>query len=595
MLSRRSFLYTSTALLASSRLAQTDAVAGAAVLFDIDFTDSKSRAEHAQVFSGALRYVDHEVFGDPAGIVIEDAAVNGVQDAIYANVRDVPEGWLMPSQFFVPMPSVTSFSRRGAGEGSLRIQGAGAGDFYVTLGSGKFFPIARGDAITGSLATRLAGGSITNIKSIALLVIENDARGQVSNTSPAVAEIQQLQSDKPWWAQVSIVAGDYRFANLAIKVVATGPFDILLDLDKAQLEKRSFRSTFCGMSRPADEIKLNAEPAEKYLSGSRSIVITADSPRVRMNTSLWRESRDKDNFIELQLRGYVLYACCASGGANSETKLGVIPPLMRFSVALSIAEGMLTASLNGKPPKTIESNVPSGLKSVDLGSGVLGKWNSTIKRVTIRSGVIFDAALESRRDQVFFDDFDRPDSQSLGRSPTGQSIAKSAPGNVDTRISAGKWVANDGGIGLVFAAYGKITLPNEPRYMGMVAVWTSGISGGAAGLIAATNNLTDPTDALHTIVGDAREIFQNITRSKVDEALAFFIYPSAMHRDGVTPYGVARLFNARENAVVFIGPQGDLPRHVSPEYGARIGKTAVFEHFWQLTQCRPEFLAVAAS
>ena len=593
MLSRRSFLYASTALLASSRLAQANPVAGSAVLFDLDFTDSKSRSEHAKVVSGALRYVDHEVFGDAAGIIIEDAAVNGVQDASYANVGNVPEGWLMPSQFVVPMPSVVSFSRRGAGEGSLRIQGAGAGDFYITLGSGRFFPITSGEPVTGSLATRFAGGSLANIKSVGLLVIENDARGHVANASPSVAEIQQLQSDKPWWAQVSIVAGDYRFANLAMKIVTTGPFDVVLDIDKAQLEKRTFRSTFCGASRPADEARLNAESAEKYLAGNRSVVITADAPRVRMNASLWGEFRDKDNFIELQLRGHVLYACCTSGGAGSEMKLGVLPPLMRFSVVLTIAEGMLTASLNGKPVKMIKRNVPSDLRSVDLGNGTLGRWNSTIRRITIFSGIVFDAALESRRDQVFFDDFDRPDSSSLGRSPTGQSITKS--GSIDTKIVSGKWVANNGGLGLVFAAYGKVTLPNEPRFMGMVAVWTSGTSGGAAGLIAATNNLTDPTDALHTIVGDAKEIFQTITRSKVDEAFASFIYPSAMNRDGVTPYGAARLFNARENAVVFVGPHGDLPRHVSPEYGKRIGKTAVFEHFWQLTQCRPEFLAVAAS
>lgn len=593
MLSRRSFLHTSTALLASSRFAQANAGIAPAVLFDLDFADPKSRAEHAKVVSGALRYVDHEVFGDAAGIIVEDAAVNGVQDAVYANAGEVPEGWVMPSQFVLPMPSLTSFSRRGPGEGSLRLRGAGAGDYYVTLGSARFFPITSGEAITGSLATRFAGGSLANIKSIALLVIENDAAGRVSNTSPAVANIQQLQSDKAWWAQVSIVAGNARFANLAIKVVTTGPFDIVIDVDKAQLEKRAFRSTFCGTSRPADDLKLNGEAAVVYLSGSRSVVITADAPRVGMKASLWREFRDKDNFIELQLRGHVLYACSVAGGVNSEMKLGVLPPLMRFSVVLAVAEGVVTASLNGKSPQTMKGNIPSGLKGVDLGGGASGKWNATIKRVTTRSGAIPDAAVESRRDQVFFDDFDRPDSQSLGLSPTGQSIAKS--GNVDTKIVSGKWVANDGGFGLRFAAYGKITLANEPRYMGMVAVWTSGTSGGAAGLIAATNNLTDPTDALHTIVGDPMEIFQTITRSKVDDAFAYFFYPTPMNRDGVTPYGAARLFNARENAVVFVGPQGDLPRHVSPEYGKKIGKTAVFEHFWQLTQCRPEFLAVAAS
>jgi hypothetical protein len=312
-----------------------------------------------------------------------------------------------------------------------------------------------------------------------------------------------------------------------------------------------------------------------------------------MNASLWREFRDQENFIELQLRGQALYACCAANNVKSEIKLGVLPPLMRFSVALTIDQETIAASLNGKPLKWLKSNVPVGLNAADLGGGVSGKWNSTIKQVTLCKGVAFDAAVESLREQVFFDDFDRSDSSSIGTSPTGQSMTRT--GNVDTKIVSGKWVANDGGLGLRFAAYGKVTLQNEPRYMGLVTVWTNGTPGGAAGLIAATNNLTDPTDALHTIVGDPMEIFQTITKSKVDDAFAYFFYPTPMKRDGVTPYGAARLFNARESAVVFVGPQGDLPRHVSPEYAKKIGKTAVFEHFWQLTQCRPEFLAVAAS
>ena len=107
--------------------------------------------------------------------------------------------------------------------------------------------------------------------------------------------------------------------------------------------------------------------------------------------------------------------------------------------------------------------------------------------------------------------------------------------------------------------------------------------------------MTPPTDALHTIVSDDREIFQTITSSGVDPELANFYYPVPMKRDGATAYGVARLLNPAEKAVVFVGPQGDLARHVSEAYVSKVGKTAVFEHYWQIGQCRPEFLAVAAA
>ncbi|GIQ77066.1 hypothetical protein [Bradyrhizobium sp. RD5-C2] len=68
-----------------------------------------------------------------------------------------------------------------------------------------------------------------------------------------------------------------------------------------------------------------------------------------------------------------------------------------------------------------------------------------------------------------------------------------------------------------------------------------------------------------------------------------------MERDGRTPYGVACMTNFGEKAVVYVGPQGDLARHVHHTYTERAGPFAVFEHFWQLTQCRPEFFAVAAA
>jgi hypothetical protein len=231
--------------------------------------------------------------------------------------------------------------------------------------------------------------------------------------------------------------------------------------------------------------------------------------------------------------------------------------------------------------------------AIRLGDGSAGSWNATIKRVTILCDHDLDIERESRRDVVFFDDFDRADSQSLGVSPTGQSIART--GSVMTSVLSSKWVAENGGVGLDFAAYGKVDIAHPPRYMGAVLNWTTGRSGGAAGFISATNNLTHPADALHCIVTDRDQIFQTMTASSVDPALATCKYAEPMARDGATQYGVACLINARENAVVFIAPNGAMPRHADKTYTQRAGNTAVFEHYWQIGQCRPEFSAVATA
>ncbi|WP_458760129.1 hypothetical protein ACSVBT_04835 [Afipia sp. TerB] len=574
--------------LALGRIAAAEPAAG---LADLDFANAAGK-EHAAPLAGVPRYVRHEVFGDPAGIMIEDAAVNGVEDAGYSQAA-VPRGWRMPAEFNPASPCTATFTKAGNGRGLLRLQGDSAGEFHVVLGSGRHFPIAAGDALTGSMAIRLAQGASNNLKGVSLVILENDGEGRVANKTPPTAPIQQLQADKAWWAEVRAVAGAYRYANLAIKVVAGAAFDLTFEINHPQLEKRNWRSTFCVASREADRISLAAALQEDYLSGpERSLVLTADMPRFSANGTLWSEQGDDKNFIAIERQGWFLNARVVKDGASREIRLGVVSPLMRFSVALAIGESGLTASLNGKPPIVFRGAMPRGLSMARLGSGVAGSWNSTIQRLTLYRGRIIDCARASRLRDAFFDDFDRPDSASLGVSPTGQSIIWF--GTATSRIAEKKWVADAGSWALAHASYGKVTLPAIPRYMGAVLNWTSGREEGGAGLLAVNGDLPNPIDALHTIVCDNREIFQTITSSTVDAAVANFYYPVPMKRDGTTVYGVARLLNIADKAVVFVGPDGDLARHVHETYVSRAGRNAVFEHYWQIGQCRPEFLAVAA-
>lgn len=594
MLSRRSFVVGSAVAAVTPPTGQPAraVVQAPEPLFDLDFADPQARQQHAQSLTGALRYVDHEVFGDPAGILIEEAAVNGVEDAGYTSSTTLPAGWRLLPQPVSAAECAVTFTRTGDGQALFRLTGQATRDLYLMFGSNRYFSIAAGDHLTGSLAIRLAGGSLTNVMGFGLLNVENNAAGDSSMASLRVAPIQQLQTDKAWWAQVRSVAGPNVHANLALKVSVAGTYDVTLEINRPQLEKRNWRSSYIASARAADDIALAPVQLAYLAHARRSVVITADMPRFAETGALWSEWKDDRNFVELLFRNHALFMRVVAKGALTEVPLGMVPPLTRLTVAIAMDSTSVLGAVNGKAPKLINVAPPAGMTAARLGRGSSGYWNATVKRLSLYANAI-DCAEASLREQVFFDDFDRLDNRWLGRSPTGQSIAKT--GGADTAIVAGKWIARDGGLGLAFAGYGKITLPTSPRYMGAVLSWSAGRSGGAAGLIAATNDLSDPTDALHTIVCDAVEIFQTITASRVDAGLATFVYPNAMARDGATSYGVARLFNRAENAVVFVGPDGDLPRHVSTTYGERIGPTAVFEHYWQLGQCRPEFLAVAAA
>ncbi|MDO9353516.1 MAG: hypothetical protein Q7T55_07465, partial [Solirubrobacteraceae bacterium] len=438
MLSRRAFIAATLAAVASP------ASGDDAVVLDLDFRNRDAAEDHRRSLDGVLRYVDHEALDDAAGILIEDAAANGVEDAGFRGTGPYPTGWTMPDAFALPKPCKATFTRLGEARGRLRLQGDSAGDYYVTLGSPTYFAVAAGDHLTGSLALRIAAGDRAALAGIGLLILERDEAGAIVNAAPSVATIQQLQTDRPWWAQVRLVASRRGHASLVVKVSAKAAFDLTVDLDTPQLEARSWRSSFCVVSREADTIALRAPQA--YLGhAARSLVITADTPRCVPAATLWREDSDSGDAIEIVWRDHALHVVAVAAGVSTEIRLGVMPPLMRFSVCLVIDADGIAASLNGKPPQSLPLNSRTPFTRAQLGQGRLGRWNATIARLTLSKGRLFDPVIESQRDIAFYDDFDRPDSRALGRSPSGQAIER--VGAVETAIADKKWVAA-GGLGL---------------------------------------------------------------------------------------------------------------------------------------------------
>jgi hypothetical protein len=182
MFSRGWFLQTASALLAFAGSASAEE--NTRPLLDLNLFDQSAAADHARAFDATLRCVNHEVFGDPAGVVIEDTTFNGAEDAGYSGSGSYPDGWqVLPT---APTGFAAAFSKTGVGNGRLRLQGGSAGDFYVVIGSSRHFAVATGDLLTGSVAIRLADGERSSLTSLGLLVFDNDADGAPANHAPPV-------------------------------------------------------------------------------------------------------------------------------------------------------------------------------------------------------------------------------------------------------------------------------------------------------------------------------------------------------------------------------------------------------------------------
>jgi hypothetical protein len=589
MLSRRSFLGASYVMLATAAR-RGQAQTPPEPVIDVDFCNRSQTGDHMGLFGAPSRYVNHEVFGDPAGAIFEEASVNGVEDAGYSEASSLPMGWQIIARSGTASGTQSTFTKTDTARARINVTGESADEIAIVMGSDRHFLIKQGDQLTGSVAVCIAHDDSKSLASLGMFIVERNEGGDAADSNPTATPIQQIQTDKAWWAQVQHVALGDGFATLVLRIVTKNKFNITLEINYAQLEKRAWRSTFCVGSRQSDATTLVA--ASSYLSKQeRSVVIVADAPRFATEATLWTEYGDADNHIGIEFRDRVLFARVVVGGIATELRLGVVPPLMRFRVCVVFKINGFAASLNGKPAQNAECRMPDSLHQANLGSGNKGTWNSTVARLMLFGARVADVAAASRQEKTFYDDFDRPDSGSLGMSPTGQAIQRFG---ANTRIDGRKWVA-DSELSLVSAAYGTIRMSHVPRYIGAVMNWTTGLTEGGAGLIASTHeNLDVPLNALHTVLTDRREIFQTITHSSVDKEFASFFYPTPMRRDGATSYGVAAMLNAIDSAVVYVGPQGDLVRHVDPTYVQRAGPVVVFEHYWHLSQCRPEFLAVAA-
>ncbi|MGY3527295.1 hypothetical protein [Bradyrhizobium sp. USDA 4452] len=543
--------------------------------------------------TGTQRAATHEVYGDSAGNWYEEALVaNGVQDAGYSNASTDPTGW----GFVFSSALTTSFARTGgsgSSQGVATWSGSTAGDYYYQLGAATNFAAVTADNLIGSVKLRLAAGSFTNVTNPSLVLIEYTSGGALvgAPTGNAVATLQQVQTDKTFFHQIGngfVAGGTTAFVALAIKFTATGAFNFSLGIDNPQLEKRKWRSTFAVSTRSAD-VNTFTVPAAPY-----TLDVTADFPRfVPAGTLL--EIGSGSNRITVRQANYALFLTVVSGGSTlTDTQIAALPSMMRFKLDMTVNASSIVVSVNGQAQTF--AITPPVVTTGTLGNGNAGYWNSTIFVPNILSAAQTQAQLITKSLSLnnLYDDFtNRANSATLTTAWTGQSWHQSF-NSATNSISGGKLIATNTG-GSPFAAYLTAPLSANPRYLGAVLDWTNATTGGAAGLIAATNNFVSPTNAIHSIYTDANVVWQTIISDVVQTALATNTFINAMTKDAATKYSIVSMQNTGESAEVKVKPDGGYARLVDASLKAETGSTAVFEHFWQTGQCRPEFIAVAAS
>lgn len=535
------------------------------------------------VLSGTKRAATHEVFGDDAGEWIEEALnENGVQDAAFSNASSPPNGWgIIPGVSISPS---VSFARVSASRGKLTISGNATGDFYYRFGNGQNLAISEGDNLIGSMAVRLSGGSLDNTSGLSLMIFENDASGVIANYSPVPSVIQLLQTDKPFWEQARIVAGNYAFATFGLKFSAAGAFNIQLEIAWPQLEKRPWRSQFAVTSRAADD-RTHSLPA-----GDWSIDIVADAPRFQSAGTLW-EGTDGSDRITLRHQNYQFFLTVVSGGVTLvDTAVARIPALMRFEVTLAKKSSGVAVSFNGK--SAIEAAItPPNVLLGTLGNGAAGYWNSSVVSADIMPAALASADLAVKSAGVggLFDDFDRADTTVLGSPPMGPVWTQTGPNT--NSIVGNKLVAQDNGEAAQ-AAYAYVHLGSAPRYIGALIDFVPGNTGGALAFLAGTDVPPNTFDAFHSVFGDALTTFQTLTGGVVDPAIALYAYSTAIAADGNSQYCVASLIGG--GAEVKLLPDGAFGRIANADFEQKSGPYVIFEHFWKNGECRPEFSAVGA-
>jgi hypothetical protein len=127
MLSRGSFVGASSLLPISIVPRSASTQENTSPLLNLDFLDRSAARGHAQALAAAPRHVAHELFGDLAGIMMEDAALN---------------------------------RRRGC-----RLFRLGNLSRRLAFESKQPFAVTTGGLLTGSVAIRLAGAGLSPLPS----------------------------------------------------------------------------------------------------------------------------------------------------------------------------------------------------------------------------------------------------------------------------------------------------------------------------------------------------------------------------------------------------------------------------------------------
>jgi hypothetical protein len=272
----------------------------------------------------------------------------------------------------------------------------------------------------------------------------------------------------------------------AVFMNPTGPVDLTVILRKTSATAGIGRMQYLG--RGATASADNLSPANlTTIPDNFSLDLACRLPPDNNNGSLIELGSGNDR-VEVLHSSYAVSVKVVNGGVSTSTSLGLALPWMRTKVALSVSNGFLTASLNGKPAVVCGGMVPS-LSGVKPGNGTTGALRGSFESWNFRPIDVTALAVQAMATlpNAMYDDFDRADGP-VGKAWTGQTYQQS--GTAGSSLISGKRVVTvDSGLPTT-SAYFLTDMGAIPKLVGGAMAWETPSSSGSAGLICTPNNTT---------------------------------------------------------------------------------------------------------
>ena len=560
----------------------------------------------------AARISCDEIFAASAGLLIEASAVNSASSPTLAGAATgvIGSGGAFPTSWtFKGMPggittTITALDATGI-EFTFVGTPTGTAGFYVGVnptGTGGAVCVA-GDVWCGSAFVRCFQSTGINSPSDQLFEYYTAAGALIGNSTYKAGAAPQSDKVFPQQYVRTLPATTERLTYYPINpaVVSGTPINAKYRIERPQIEKSAYRSTFQPAATRSADVALLSGGSAYFASVNRTVALSFNAPRLNPNFNVWEERISGDaanNRIEIYTSGYLLKCKVVSGGSTlTDTTIGVVPILTRSTVVLAISPTGITASLNGKTAVTAAITSPTGFNEGQFGGGTTGYLNATIARATFlrtaQSGV--SCATLSKAGVTFFDDFDRADG-AIGTAPTGQAYTQIAAAGVITvpTISTKRLITADSGSGTT-AGYTAVDLLAAAKLMSVAMRFSAATIGGEVALIqnpngmTTTANITSNSDH-HFLASDTMATEYWISSLTTVQT---YVFAPVCALDGATEYNGAVAYPG-DGSVVWVLPEGELIRSTNTNFATERGRYHTWEHYWSTGQTQPSIRAMAA-